>query len=170
MQRTRPNALSQGRAILGCELLQLVRDRRALFAAIVLPVLLYPWLFAGQGKIEQMSRQRLAERELQAVSGTCAGSASRGANARGRSSPRPSRSPGKSAKPPPRRPGTGPLTSRRCRRPRREAAGVLPRADANWGKTCRRLGRRRKARRPWPSTADVKNDSSREAQERVERP
>ncbi|HPF14813.1 MAG: CPBP family intramembrane metalloprotease [Planctomycetes bacterium] len=63
----RPNPWRQLRAILGSELLQLVRDRRALFAAIILPVLLYPWLFKGQHKIEEISKEALAKREVQAV-------------------------------------------------------------------------------------------------------
>ncbi len=63
----RPQASNQFRAILGSELLQLVRDKRAVFAAIVLPVLLYPWLFFGQNKIEKISKESLASRSLQAA-------------------------------------------------------------------------------------------------------
>ncbi|MEZ6006060.1 MAG: CPBP family glutamic-type intramembrane protease [Planctomycetota bacterium] len=170
MQRTRPNALSQGRAILGCELLQLVRDRRALFAAIVLPVLLYPWLFAGQGKIEQMSRQRLAERELQAVS-----------DLRGLSEPWRERIGAILAEAQPitwqEREATpladleqAPLTSRADAEGRDEKRREFYRAQMQPGEDLLVVA--------WggaegaPTVAlyyDVKNDSSREAQERVER-
>ncbi len=64
MTGSKPQARQQFAAILRVELLQLVRDKRALFAAIVLPVLLYPWLFAGQKKIEKISQESLASRSL----------------------------------------------------------------------------------------------------------
>ena len=65
MSKPRPQSTGQFRAILGSELLQLVRDKRAVFAAIVLPLLLYPWLFYGQTKIEKISKDSLASRSLQ---------------------------------------------------------------------------------------------------------
>ena len=65
MSKLRPQSSDQFRAILGSELLQLVRDKRAVFAAIVLPLLLYPWLFYGQTKIEKISKDSLASRSLQ---------------------------------------------------------------------------------------------------------
>lgn len=50
--------------VLGNEVRQLVRDRRALFAAVVLPALLYPLLFWSQGAIEESSREMLEAREV----------------------------------------------------------------------------------------------------------
>ncbi len=46
------------------ELLRLVRDRRALFLAVVLPALLYPLLFVGMEKLEQVGEKTLEAREL----------------------------------------------------------------------------------------------------------
>ncbi|MBI5364904.1 MAG: CPBP family intramembrane metalloprotease [Planctomycetes bacterium] len=46
-------------AVLRTELLGLARDRRALFSAIVLPVLLYPVLFFGQRWLERVSKETL---------------------------------------------------------------------------------------------------------------
>ncbi len=54
-------------AVLTCELRQLVRDKRALFASIVLPMLLYPWLLAGQNKISEISENQMAERTVQVL-------------------------------------------------------------------------------------------------------
>ncbi len=51
-------------AILRCELLQLLRDRRALFAAVLLPALLYPAMFWSQGKVETVARSVMEEKEL----------------------------------------------------------------------------------------------------------
>ena len=67
MPASLPKPSRQFASILRVELLQLVRDKRALFAAILLPVLLYPWLFAGQKKIEKISQESLAERTLHAA-------------------------------------------------------------------------------------------------------
>ena len=52
------------RAVLGSELRQLVRDRRALFSAVLLPALLYPLMFLSQDKLEELSRDTLAAREV----------------------------------------------------------------------------------------------------------
>jgi len=46
------------------ELRSLMRDRRAIFSAFVLPLLLYPFLFLGQDRLEQLSREGLSEREV----------------------------------------------------------------------------------------------------------
>ncbi|MCP5020747.1 MAG: ABC transporter permease subunit [bacterium] len=54
-------------AVLTCELRQLVRDKRALFASIVLPMLLYPWLLAGQNKLSEISENQMAERTVQVL-------------------------------------------------------------------------------------------------------
>ncbi|MCA9001235.1 MAG: hypothetical protein KDB61_04880, partial [Planctomycetes bacterium] len=61
----KPSPSKQGRSVLLCELRQLVRDRRALFATIVLPMLLYPWLLYGQNKINDISQHQMAERTLE---------------------------------------------------------------------------------------------------------
>ena len=52
-----PTRWEQGRAVFRAELLGLLRDRLALFSAVVLPVLLYPLLFFGQRWLEQLSRE-----------------------------------------------------------------------------------------------------------------
>ncbi|MFT4649539.1 MAG: sodium transport system permease protein [Planctomycetota bacterium] len=54
-------------AVLSCELRQLLRDKRALFATIVLPMLLYPWLLYGQNKISDISENQMKERTLQVL-------------------------------------------------------------------------------------------------------
>ena len=41
------------------ELLRLTRDRKALFFAVVLPILLYPLLFWGSERLGQVSEERL---------------------------------------------------------------------------------------------------------------
>jgi sodium transport system permease protein len=46
------------------ELRSLLRDRRAIFSAFVLPLILYPFLFLGQDRLEQLSREGLSEREV----------------------------------------------------------------------------------------------------------
>ncbi len=51
--------------ILCGELRGLLRDRRALFAGVILPVLLYPLMFLLNGKLEQVARSNMAEREVQ---------------------------------------------------------------------------------------------------------
>lgn len=50
--------------VLRIELLQLARDKRALFSAIVLPALLYPALFWGMGQLESVGEKTMAERDL----------------------------------------------------------------------------------------------------------
>src|SRR5262245_55094945 len=52
------------RAILGAELLLLLRDRRALLLAVVLPTALYPLVFLGQRWLERTSRRALEERTV----------------------------------------------------------------------------------------------------------
>ncbi|MEM1448604.1 MAG: CPBP family glutamic-type intramembrane protease [Planctomycetota bacterium] len=52
--------------VLRVELLQLARDRRALFSAVVLPALLYPLLFLGMGKLESVGEETMAERTIKA--------------------------------------------------------------------------------------------------------
>lgn len=54
-------------AVLACELRQLVRDGKALFAAVLLPALLLPLMFLGQDSLEKLSRDTLAAREVQIV-------------------------------------------------------------------------------------------------------
>lgn len=51
-------------AVLRTELLGLARDRRALFSAIVLPVLLYPLLFLGQRWLERVSKETLGAKTV----------------------------------------------------------------------------------------------------------
>ena len=50
--------------VLKVELRQLLRDRRALVAAVVLPALLYPLFFWSQTEIKESSREILAAREV----------------------------------------------------------------------------------------------------------
>lgn len=50
--------------VLRHEVRQLLRDRRALFAAVLLPALLYPLLFWSQKQIEESSQDILAAREV----------------------------------------------------------------------------------------------------------
>jgi len=52
------------RIVLGTELLGLVRDRRALFTALVLPALLYPLLFLGQGWLHDIGEESLDAKEV----------------------------------------------------------------------------------------------------------
>lgn len=52
------------RLVLRTELLQLVRDKRALFSAIVLPALLYPIFFWGSTKLEEVGESRMRSRDL----------------------------------------------------------------------------------------------------------
>lgn len=47
------------RFVFRTELLSLVRDRRALFAGLVLPALLYPLMFLGQGWLEEVANETL---------------------------------------------------------------------------------------------------------------
>lgn len=46
------------------ELRSLMRDRRAVFSAFVLPIILYPFLFLGQERLERLSREGMSEREV----------------------------------------------------------------------------------------------------------
>lgn len=50
--------------VLRVELLQLARDKRALFSAIVLPALLYPLFFWGSQKLEDVGEKTMAERAV----------------------------------------------------------------------------------------------------------
>jgi len=52
------------RHVLRTEALGLLRDRRALFAGLVLPMLLYPLLFLGQGWLADVGRETLEAREV----------------------------------------------------------------------------------------------------------
>jgi sodium transport system permease protein len=58
---------SSWRLVLASELRQLVRDRRAVFAAVLLPALLYPLIFYASGKLESVGRETMAEREVTAL-------------------------------------------------------------------------------------------------------
>ena len=49
------------RAVLRCELRQLLRDRRALFSAVLLPALLYPLMFLSQNKLDDAFSQAFEE-------------------------------------------------------------------------------------------------------------
>jgi sodium transport system permease protein len=53
--------------VLRVELLQLARDRRALFSAIVLPALLYPLLFWGTGALKEVGEETMAERTVRVL-------------------------------------------------------------------------------------------------------
>jgi sodium transport system permease protein len=53
--------------VLRVELLQLARDRRALFSAIVLPALLYPLLFWGTGALKAVGEETMSERTVRAL-------------------------------------------------------------------------------------------------------
>lgn len=46
------------------ELRSLMRDKRAIFSAFVLPIVLYPFLFLGQDRLESLSKEGLSEREV----------------------------------------------------------------------------------------------------------
>jgi membrane protease YdiL (CAAX protease family)/ABC-type transport system involved in cytochrome c biogenesis permease component len=50
--------------VLRTELLQLARDKRALFSAVVLPAILYPIFFWGSGKLESVGRETMAARDV----------------------------------------------------------------------------------------------------------
>ena len=56
--------MRDARTVLSSELRQLLRDRRALFAAVLLPALLYPLIFWVTGALERTGRERLAAREV----------------------------------------------------------------------------------------------------------
>lgn len=55
------------RAVLSTEFRGLLRDRRAIFTAFVLPILLYPLLFLGQGKLKEVAEESLQEKEVTVV-------------------------------------------------------------------------------------------------------
>lgn len=61
---TRPSFWSHARAVLDTELKGLVRDRRAVFSAFVLPMVIYPLIFLGQSWLERISRQTLEARTV----------------------------------------------------------------------------------------------------------
>ena len=50
--------------VLRTELRSLVRDRRAFFAAVVLPMALYPVMFWGMDRLERRSEESLDERTV----------------------------------------------------------------------------------------------------------
>ncbi len=52
------------RLVLVTELRGVLRDRRALFAGVVLPALLYPLFFLGQGQLERVARETLEAKEV----------------------------------------------------------------------------------------------------------
>ena len=52
------------RIVVASELRRLVRDRRALLTALVLPMLLYPLLFLGLGRFEDAAERSLDEKEI----------------------------------------------------------------------------------------------------------
>jgi len=53
-----------GRAVFAAQIVNLVRDRRALFAAFLLPILLYPILFLGRSLLERISSETLEARTV----------------------------------------------------------------------------------------------------------
>lgn len=55
------------KTVLRCELKQLLRDQRALLAAVLVPALLYPLVFLGQNALKDISDKTLAEREVNVV-------------------------------------------------------------------------------------------------------
>lgn len=63
MLSARP-AVRAFRAILAAELLLLLRDRRALLLAVVLPTALYPLIFLGQRWLQSTSRRALEQRTV----------------------------------------------------------------------------------------------------------
>lgn len=58
---------SQARSVLGTELRGILRDRRALFAGVVLPVLLYPLIFLGQGWLDRTARESIEAQEVRVL-------------------------------------------------------------------------------------------------------
>jgi sodium transport system permease protein len=68
VSRGRPGARTalarQARAVFRIEMLGLVRDRRALVSAIVLPVLIYPLILWAHGWMQRVSREARAAREV----------------------------------------------------------------------------------------------------------
>ena len=62
--QTRSTALASALLVLRTELLGLVRDRRAMASAILLPVVLYPLLFAGNSWLRRVSRETMAARQV----------------------------------------------------------------------------------------------------------
>jgi len=59
-----PKARSVRRIVFKNEVLILLRDRRALFAGLVLPVLLYPLVFLGQGWLTRFAEESTESREV----------------------------------------------------------------------------------------------------------
>ncbi len=59
--------MSSARLVLAAELRQLARDRRALFAAVLLPALLYPLVFWASKKLDTVGKETMAEREVTAL-------------------------------------------------------------------------------------------------------
>lgn len=56
--------MSLTRVVLAAEIRQLLRDRRALFAAVVLPILLYPLLLGATRKMEDAAKESLGARQV----------------------------------------------------------------------------------------------------------
>ncbi|MFT7486289.1 MAG: sodium transport system permease protein [Candidatus Paceibacteria bacterium] len=61
---TKKPAQGLWKLVLRTELTGLLRDRRALFAGLVLPALLYPFLFLGQGWLKDIAEETLNSREV----------------------------------------------------------------------------------------------------------
>ncbi len=59
-----PNLRRIRRAVFKNELRGLLRDRRALFSAFVLPLLLYPLMFLGQGWLERVAKESLDSKQV----------------------------------------------------------------------------------------------------------
>jgi hypothetical protein len=55
------------RAVLGNELTRLLRDRKALALALLLPMALYPLMFWGSRELGRLSQSRLEEAPLRAL-------------------------------------------------------------------------------------------------------
>ena len=60
----RPSLARQARAVLRIELIALLRDRRALISAVLLPVLIYPLILWAHGWMQKVSREARAAREV----------------------------------------------------------------------------------------------------------
>jgi ABC-2 type transport system permease protein/sodium transport system permease protein len=58
------SVFSVAAAIVRVELRQLIRDQRAILAAVLLPAVLYPIMFMGQNALQDLSRETLAAREV----------------------------------------------------------------------------------------------------------
>lgn len=64
MNPARGQTFSVMRAVLATELRSLLRDRRALFTALVLPVILYPFMFLAHGWLLDVSQETIASRTV----------------------------------------------------------------------------------------------------------